>query len=780
MTATHSPSRITAAADLIRNLDTALSSIQLSASNAATDAARARRNARAAGEVARRYGGGSLLLLDKKREKRAQARLAAEARQRSISLENGGGGVVVGVVRSPPRMKWNGARAMMVVRDETDTASGGGGGGVGGHATAVVWDENQIVQPQQPQQQYQRQFQGYNTPMESNHTTDTEGHNTQPPKHNTLAPATSTEANETIQTTETMNTEDGTVSTLDTYSGFEDALENEQLNNGGVVENDEQQNGRQQGGGGVVNDGQYQGGNDGQETSMSTGQMQQEGIGYYEGQNQYYDQHQGQQQTENDGQYFYQQTQDQYYSDQRQQQQQYENQTTDHPNWNQSYQPTTNESTTQTPNTNQQQQRPTSSTIEASHAEDVLSLSLELERTRSQLTTTTSHLTSAQDHISTLQSHNTHLQNELSRLHSELEITHERSTHAVNISQSKYEAEVIRANAGEEDAALALELAKEAQAAKEECEEWLGRSLEEIELWRGRCGELERELLGYRQQQEGQGQEGHVATMDGSEAKKLVRFADVSPPSPVVSEDGGYYDQSPSRQQAPATTAPPPPPPPPPAWSTPLTTDGTSIINSGIGFSPSSTASGTPSKTAIASGRAILHRASPNLHYSPGHQTGISPHPRAQASELLKKSAETRRLLRERLNTPSKQPSSALVAAVRGTSSADGKTSASSALNDDSFASRQGAACRAVGKTIRESGHRLHLEGQWWSAKNGLLTDGSSSASSEPVIEGVAQLESMVKDYCGSVEGKIGKQQEKIEELEAFCDHLEKEVVSAR
>eukprot|EP01082_Thalassiosira_pseudonana_P000428 g132.t2 g132 g132.t1 contig1:320753-321559(+) len=268
--------------------------------------------------------------------------------------------------------------------------------------------------------------------------------------------------------------------------------------------------------------------------------------------------------------------------------------------------------------------------------------------------------------------------------------------------------------------------------------------------------------------------------MDGSEAKKLVRFADVSPPSPVVSEDGGYYDQSPSRQQAPATTAPPPPPPPPPAWSTPLTTDGTSIINSGIGFSPSSTASGTPSKTAIASGRAILHRASPNLHYSPGHQTGISPHPRAQASELLKKSAETRRLLRERLNTPSKQPSSALVAAVRGTSSADGKTSASSALNDDSFASRQGAACRAVGKTIRESGHRLHLEGQWWSAKNGLLTDGSSSASSEPVIEGVAQLESMVKDYCGSVEGKIGKQQEKIEELEAFCDHLEKEVVSAR
>mgnify|MGYP000975895109 CR=1 FL=1 len=40
----------------------------------------------------------------------------------------------------------------------------------------------------------------------------------------------------------------------------------------------------------------------------------------------------------------------------------------------------------------------------------------------------------------------------------------------------------------------------------------------------------------------------------------------------------------------------------------------------------------------------------------------------------------------------------------------------------------------------------------------------------------VAQLESMVRDYCGSVEGTIGRQQIKIDELLAFCDHLEKEV----
>jgi hypothetical protein len=65
------------------------------------------------------------------------------------------------------------------------------------------------------------------------------------------------------------------------------------------------------------------------------------------------------------------------------------------------------------------------------------------------------------------------------------------------------------------------------------------------------------------------------------------------------------------------------------------------------------------------------------------------------------------------------------------------------------------------------------LTGKWWNATKA-LTDGTTP---EPVIEGVAELESMVREYCGSVESKIGSQNEKIEELLAFCDHLEKELV---
>jgi len=119
------------------------------------------------------------------------------------------------------------------------------------------------------------------------------------------------------------------------------------------------------------------------------------------------------------------------------------------------------------------------------------------------------------------------------------------------------------------------------------------------------------------------------------------------------------------------------------------------------------------------------------------------------------------------------------------------RPSSDPALNDNvgsTFASRQGAACKAIGRTIRESGSRLKLDGKWWDGEPAplKLTNGgsssvspgmASSSSEPPAIEGVAQLESMVQGYCGSVEGTIGMQREKIEELLAFCDHLEREVM---
>ncbi|KAL7482369.1 hypothetical protein ACHAW6_008043 [Cyclotella cf. meneghiniana] len=526
-----------------------------------------------------------------------------------------------------------------------------------------------------------------------------------------------------VVSSDTMSATDGTVSTMD----FEDAMEDHPIE---TAQGSDESNVGQRG----------------------AGEMETAGKGTpacYDLQNQYYNQH-------TDGQHHYQLTEEQ-----QMQSHYYHNQAESHAypseqkQWNASA-----IQTASTPNaTNRKAIASTAAapatknqSLESSNAEDVLALSLELERTRAQLATTSHHLTTAQSHISTLQSHNAHVQSELDRLHSELESVRERSELEMQSYASKYNAEAIRASAAEEDATAALELAKDATAAKEECEEWLSRSLEEINLWKGRCGELERELARYRSGQLSQSQPSPLSAGEEDEPKKLVRFAQDSPSSPLVSEDGGYHQhETPLREQSRRGTVPPPSHPPTTApssataWSTPQT---------------------TPDKASIASGRAFLYRASPAL----------SPDPRIQVKELLKRTAETRRILKERLGTPTKLPPSlSLVPIPRITSNGS-----MSVLNEDGFASRQGAACRSVGKAIRESGRRLKLAGKWWTGAAKLLTDGGSSSQSEPVIEGVAELESMVREYCGSVEGKIGSQNEKIEELLAFCDHLEKELMNVK
>ena len=676
------------------------------------------------GENGNKDGGGGeqRSLLEMKRERRSRARMAAEARQRrEYEMSGGGGGLTPSYWEggSPRGGDWGVSTSGVGVHGsgaENGTSSHDGSNDVIGmerpHVTAnKTGADTSHYKHDSPMQ-----------PVNFDQAVDSDKENVSAQVSNEVqnAHVVSHEPQDEIQhglgvSNETMSTTDGTVSTMD----FEDALDSHSVENrGNGYQEGEQDNGEVEG----TNAAYYnqQGQNTDGNAADYNGQYYQQG--YYNQQHQQQDE----QYT-----YNYQSTGDQsYYNQDGSQQQNHYNQ-----DGSQSY------AAVATPTHANKTAHPSSATptasnqtLESSNAEDVLTLSLELERVRSQLATTTQHLTTSQSHISTLQSHNAHLQSELNRLHSELESVRERSQSEVQTYESKYNAEVVRANAAEEDATVALELAKDATTAKEECEEWLNRSMEEINVWKGRCGELERDLAKYKSQQSPAPEE---------EETKKVRFADESPASPVVSEGIGYDQLSPSGR---------PVPPPPPAPSTDASSTGSC-----------STPQTTPNKSSIASGRAFLYRASP----------GPSPY-KAQVQDLLKRTAETRRLLKERQATPIKQPPSlALVAMPRATSSGS-----ISALNEDGFASRQGAACRSVGKTIRDSGNRLNLEGKWFGGDaTKAITDGIAQ---EPVIEGVAELESMVKEYCGNVESKIGSQNEKIEELLAFCDHLEKELMSVK
>ena len=167
-----------------------------------------------------------------------------------------------------------------------------------------------------------------------------------------------------------------------------------------------------------------------------------------------------------------------------------------------------------------------------------------------------------------------------------------------------------------------------------------------------------------------------------------------------------------------------------------------------------------------------------------------------QACDLLKKSAETRRLLRERL-TPGR------LGGQHHDIPLPKHISSSLSLNVDGFASRQGAACKAVGRAILKSGERLKLNGTWWSpsSRNDTANEenialvprfddnGEGATTSTALalpshnnqggssLKTVAELETMVQEYCSKVETTIGQQQQRIDELLAFCDHLEKGVI---
>ena len=826
--ATAASASAAAAVDLIRNLDRALLDMNAAARSASENAARARRNAKAAGELARRYGGGKKLkaatsasghlqlqdnaddndnddcddndLLEKTRERRSVARLAAEARHRrdnptNISSSSPSSPRRLGMASTPTSIIFE--TSLFVAEDENEnnivTTSV--------EPSVVVDDNEELLCNDNIPSDHVRvaSSEGFEDAMDHHH--EEEECDAHP------YPYTADGGDELVHTTNNDRN-------MQQYSYY-----NQQQNY-----NEQQQ--------GEVQYQQYSHSSD-----MVHGQ---EGGG---GGTDLHIQHQEQQQQQfyDNGGY--------YYPSQVMQNEQPQS----HPS---TVEAAASASTLlppppPPPPLNTHSQSTNTSRIEDSHVEDVLSLSLELERVRSQLATTVQQLTNATTQITTLKSHNDHLREELTTLHSQLEDHNERS-----IAQSEQlKVEQYKSKAAEEDALEALELAKESQSNKEELEMWLWQCVEDRDMWKGRCMELEGRLKEEEKDDMDTSSQAQKVETEVVEPKKVVRFKQ------NVEEDFCQPHPPPvGGQRTISTPRPPPPPPPPPPSSATATTmhstsdsparsssDGTPNNGSIQLFTPtSSTAAittttptslddGTPlsKAAAIASGRALLYRASvsssPSVSSSsstmtspsPYKKQGLSPHPRMQAYDLLKKSAETRRLLRERL-TPGRigprggggqQHHHGIIPLPKHIIS-------SLSLNADGFASRQGAACKAVGRAIRESGERLKLHGTWWSSPsshsnndndavndeiNGLVvlpreydigerivtssslavtTTSSSSSScnnkSGSNVKTVAELESMVREYCGKVENTIGQQQRKIDDLLAFCDHLEKGVIDMR
>ena len=126
-----------------------------------------------------------------------------------------------------------------------------------------------------------------------------------------------------------------------------------------------------------------------------------------------------------------------------------------------------------------------------------------MENLRSELTGANYELSHANSQLSFYKEKNEELVTDLSSANARLKSSQESLARVKSSLERKLSDEYRLRRAAEDDAQLALEIAKENQTVKDESDMWLMRSIEEIDSWKVRCMELERELQGVREELRG-------------------------------------------------------------------------------------------------------------------------------------------------------------------------------------------------------------------------------------------------------------------------------------
>jgi hypothetical protein len=138
-----------------------------------------------------------------------------------------------------------------------------------------------------------------------------------------------------------------------------------------------------------------------------------------------------------------------------------------------------------------------------SHAEDALSISLELERVKRSLHSEEMAHDETRSALAQARAKNAQLETQLDRMDNIMETQREGSGRTIDAMEHELDRAGIRVELAEEDAQLALDLAKSNAESRVQLEEWLGKALEELEVLRE-----------------------HVHTMEATKPKHAVHFAD--------------------------------------------------------------------------------------------------------------------------------------------------------------------------------------------------------------------------------------------------------------
>lgn len=186
-----------------------------------------------------------------------------------------------------------------------------------------------------------------------------------------------------------------------------------------------------------------------------------------------------------------------------------------------------------------------------SHAEDVLSLSLELERTKQALQQEQYQHDETRASLTQARAQQTQASHQIQKLQDSIQVLKQEHGREMDGLQQELSRAQVRVEAAEEDAQLALDLAKGNAESREQLESWLQRALQEVEVLRS---QLERSytsgVLLPTSSSSLSPSNHNTAPQDGGEPTKrkpVVRFAD-SPTIVETPSSDGNVDFTPRQQ----------------------------------------------------------------------------------------------------------------------------------------------------------------------------------------------------------------------------------------
>jgi len=396
------------------------------------------------------------------------------------------------------------------------------------------------------------------------------------------------------------------------------------------------------------------------------------------------------------------------------------------------------------------------------HADDLLQLTMELERNKQELKSEQRLRKQFQSSLSSLKSKAAKAESLHQKLNSELQTERTQSTAEISDLKKDLKVSGMKLQAAEEDAQLALDLARDSAEEKDRMEELLRKTQKEVDNLRLRIkhqGGSHRETL----------TSASPSPLALASPTRRVHFADNDNPATdatIPTEPKSLTATGVQKQKE--------------DKALPVSDSSTSTRTStNTSTSTSAPREGGPSRAMIAAGRQLLLRRN------------MSPQDAVIRLELTpSKSAERRQLLSERLNKSlndsanddtnanantntallSSSPARTLFSSTPGVHNASGEhySNSNSITNTDIKNTLE--EYHAAIKTLETSGKRLDLDGYFWREHAHSKTH--NKPSHNPI-----RIDQMTRQYCQNVEFKIDRQLKDINQLESLLGYLEKKLV---